>query len=810
VTYRLRGFIYSKPGPQATVPGTTVDLDWSEDALDAQFPLHSPKSKDDTYLWSASKLLPGKTRAHENVDELYAVVLDKDCGDVGELVHVTNHLIKRGQACWLHSAWSHRDEKKEHESGQRGPFDSFRVVLPCSRPVLRDEYHSLVAGVMFDSVVPPDPAKYKAEVVGRLVTLPSGKTRPARPRGWDPAMFKAAQPWYVPACPERLAKHAEFGVYQGDLLDVDRLVAIGRTVSDEKVRVNHGDGAPTGSTEAKFWAISEALDKAGFGFHSPVPDSENRTTCPSCQDPSPSLCIRAAADRIRVNCHACGDTPSIMSALDLPMGALFSDEATAVWKAEQEVKRTFAGGHYELTDSGNAQRMVDMYGENLRYVAEWKKWLVWDGKRWDMSSDGAPAMRLAYQSVQAIRDAARALIEQGNDDLAKKVRAYAEAAESSYSLRSCVTLAATLPEVRINFESLDNDEWLFNVQNGTIDLRTGVLRPHRQADLITKISPIDYDPCAVAPTWERFVGEIMCSSQPMVDYLQRWTGYMLTGSVREQAVMFNRGDGGNGKGTFFARLQFIWGKYAVMCESDLLLKSQNSKHSTGLTDLFRARLAVASETEEGRSWDEPLLKRLTGGDLITARRMREDNWTFTPTHKIAVQANSEPLVRSTDDGVWRRMHVVPFDASFRGKPDRMLETRLVGESEGILAWAVRGCLAWQRLGLAAPEAVTKATNAYRASQDTFAQFVADCCYVHPEVRITRGELREAYMAWCTAQGDYALPSKQFASRMRSIGLHEAKVKRDHAGTYERGWLGIRIAKTEAEQKGFHVVKGEIK
>jgi putative DNA primase/helicase len=462
---------------------------------------------------------------------------------------------------------------------------------------------------------------------------------------------------------------------------------------------------------------------------------------------------------------------------------------------------------YPLTHSGNAERLVDTHGTQIRFVPEWKTWLCWNGRVWVKSTDAAEVSQLMLSTARGIIAEADDAESRGHDDYAKYMRKWAEDSESAYVRDASVRLASTDPRVRIVFETLDADPWLFNCKNGTIDLLTGGLLPHDQANLITKMSKVAFDPDATCPTWLTFIHQAMGGDQGMIDYLHRWCGYMLTGSVQEHALMFNRGEGGNGKGVFFNTLLRVWDSYGVVCATDMLLKSAGSKHSTDITNLFRARMAVASETEQGRSWDEPLLKRLTGGDSITARRMREDNWTFTPTHKIAVQANSEPIVRSFDDGVWRRMHAIPFAESFVGREDRGLETKLSEELAGVLAWAVRGCLAWQREGLRPPAKVVAATKAYRDEQDTFAQFMNDRCVLDVGAKITRSELREAYELWCKQQGDFALGSKLFAQRINKLGLAETTAKRLGNAYTERGWLGIKLVTSDADR--LTIVKKEV-
>lgn len=463
---------------------------------------------------------------------------------------------------------------------------------------------------------------------------------------------------------------------------------------------------------------------------------------------------------------------------------------------------TFKQSSYALTDAGNAERLIDTYGSLIRFVPAWNKWMIWDGKRWALSMDGGEVMQLALKSAREIMSSMPYIEDpEGAEDIVKAYQKWAMKSESVVGLAAAVRACSTDPRVRVDFEQLDTEEFLFNVQNGVLDLETGKLLPHSSSRRISKISPVAYNPEATCPAWESFLLDAMGGDVEMVEYLQRWVGYMLTGTVLEHAMMFNRGTGGNGKGTFFDQITAVWGDYAVVCESDLLFKTHGNKHSTGLTDLFRARLAITSEVEENRSWDEQLVKRLTGGDALKARRMHENNWTFSATHKLVVLGNSDPVVRGTDDGMWRRIHCIPFDVSFVGREDRNLKARLTAEREGILAWAVRGCLAWRQRGLVKPQRVVDATLTYRLEQDSLGQFLAERCVVDKTAKVTRSEFREAYEIWCKDNGErYPLGSKAIANKMKHIGVKNDMCKRTDRTYAERAWKGVRLVKTEADQR----------
>jgi putative DNA primase/helicase len=326
---------------------------------------------------------------------------------------------------------------------------------------------------------------------------------------------------------------------------------------------------------------------------------------------------------------------------------------------------------------------------------------------------------------------------------------------------------------------------LLNVRNGTLDLRTGRLCGHRRENLITKLAPVLYDPAARCPLWERFLHRVMGGNVGLTSYLQRVVGYGLTGDVSEQALWFLFGTGANGKSTFLATILAMLGDYAMQSVSELLMAKANESHPTERADLFGKRLVATIETEEGKRMAESLMKQMTGGDRIRARKMRQDFFEFLPSHKILLAANHKPNVHGTDHAVWRRIKLVPFTVTIREEEkDKTLSDKLKAELPGILAWAVRGCLAWQREGLRDPEEVRKATAEYRAEQDTVADFLASCCNILPEGRIKAALLYDAYVEW---SGDRLTTSKAFAERLRAMGYD---TKRGHGGAYF--WHGIGL------------------
>lgn len=327
-------------------------------------------------------------------------------------------------------------------------------------------------------------------------------------------------------------------------------------------------------------------------------------------------------------------------------------------------------------------------------------------------------------------------------------------------------------------DELDRDPWLLNVKNGTLDLRTGELREHRREDLITKLAPVEYDPDADSPTWEAFL-ETVVPNEDTRRFLQRAVGYSLTGVVGEKVLPCLLGRGDTGKTTFIEAVMDLLGDdYAAPAAPDLLLSKRGSSHPTELADLLGKHFVPTVEVEEGRRLAESLVKQLTGGDRIKARYMREDFFEFRPTHKVWLAANHAPIIRGGDDAIWNRVKKVSFDVVIpKERQDRRLREKLRAEASGILAWAVRGCLEWQRDGLGEPGEVAAATAEYREDMDTFAEFLAEKCVLEAEEWISAARLRRAYADWCRDTGERPLSWEVVTGRLRERGCSPSRARR---------------------------------
>ena len=378
------------------------------------------------------------------------------------------------------------------------------------------------------------------------------------------------------------------------------------------------------------------------------------------------------------------------------------------------------------TEIANARRFVAVYGDDVRFCHPWGKWLTWDGSRWRIDDDGA-VMRFGT----AIADQ---VWHQVAEYHTKDTVEFATKTSRASGIAAMLKVAGSMRSVAV--AELDANPMLLNVLNGTINLRAGELREHRREDNITKLAPTNYNPDASSYDWDKFL-EGVFTAQSLIDFVQRLSGYGITGDVSEQILSVFHGGGSNGKTTLLNAIQDVLGTdYSSAAPPSLLMEKKGESHPTELAGLFGQRLVVAVETGQGARLAEATVKQLTGGDVISARRMREDFWTFSPSHKLILCTNHKPRVRGTDHAIWRRLVLVPFDQKFwnpaageTGPPelmqDKELPAKLKAEREGILAWMVQGCLAWQHGGLQIPEAVRTATSEYRSENDTLGRFVTN-------------------------------------------------------------------------------------
>ncbi|MEW6658018.1 MAG: phage/plasmid primase, P4 family [Thermodesulfobacteriota bacterium] len=443
-----------------------------------------------------------------------------------------------------------------------------------------------------------------------------------------------------------------------------------------------------------------------------------------------------------------------------------------------------------LTDWGNAERLVALHGQDLRYCYPWSRWLVWDGRRWATDEVGAVEQR-AKDVVRSIyQEAAVAGDKKQREALAH----HALASESEVKRKALVASARNEPGIPVLPEHLDQAPWLFNVLNGTLDLQSGDLIPHRRADLITKLAPVEYDPQAQCPAWWAFLEKIMNGDGAMMEFLQKAAGYALTGDTREQCLFFLYGLGANGKTTFLETLQALWGDYAKRTSTETFLVKKGNSIPNDVAALRGARLVAAVEVESGRRLAEVLLKEMTGGDTMTARFLRAEFFEFKPEFKIFLAANHKPVIRGTDNGIWRRIHLIPFTVQIpKDQQDKELPAKLRAELPGILNWAVEGCLQWQHEGLTPPPEVRMATNTYREEMDPLCGFIGECCVLTPGAEAMAKDLYKAYTAWAEESGEkQPMSQKEFGGRLKERGLTNSQETRgQNKGKSKWSGIGLR-------------------
>lgn len=437
------------------------------------------------------------------------------------------------------------------------------------------------------------------------------------------------------------------------------------------------------------------------------------------------------------------------------------------------------------TDAGNAKRLMALHGSKIRRVDKWNKFLVWTGTHWEI--DGTCQVeRWAKDVPQAIIEEMKYLTDK---EERKDHAAFSFKTESHARVVAMISSFRSEPGVTIKETKFNKDPMLFNVRNGTLDLRTGVLRPHDKDDLITQIAATEYDPSAACPTWDWFIEGILPSDE-LRAFFKRLVGYSLTGRVKEHILPILYGIGANGKSTVLNVLLAMMGDYGIQAVSDLLVAKGDS-HSTEKADLFGKRLVVCVETEEGRRLNEALVKQLTGGEYVRARRMREDNWEFAPSHTILMATNHKPGVLGTDKGIWRRLILMPFDVSIAlADQDVDLPEKLEKELPGILSWAVEGCMEWQRDGLGRPEEVAEATEGYRSEMDVLATFLEERCVLVSGAVTGATRLYKEYQSWADESGEKAWTQKRFGGKLV-----------DRLKEHYPGWPEYRRTSSSGPNKG---------
>ncbi|MBI2839227.1 MAG: hypothetical protein HYX75_12995 [Acidobacteria bacterium] len=421
------------------------------------------------------------------------------------------------------------------------------------------------------------------------------------------------------------------------------------------------------------------------------------------------------------------------------------------------------------TDEGAALRLVEHHGGDIRYCHPWGAWMVWDGKRWRPDDTGEVGRRAAETAKVILREAVEV-----QDEEPRKARVkWALGLESAQRQQAMIQLARKC--VPVTPDQFDRDPWLFNALNGTLNLRTGELRAQKREDLITRIARVEFDPKATAPTWDVFLDRIFGGNKKLIRFVRCCIGYSLTGDTAEQRFFLCYGTGANGKSTLLNTIRSLLADYARHAAPDLLLAKSGERHPTELADLRGARFVTIVELPEERRLNVSLLKSLTGGEPVKARRMREDFSEFPMQAKLWIAANHRPEMSESTHALWRRVLPIPFTVTIPPKEqDRGLEEKLKKELPGILTWAVAGCQEWSRIGLKPPRAVKEAVESYRDEQDVLGEFIETACERGPKRKESSSRLFSAYWVWADENHLRPLSKIRFAGRLDQAGFKSVK------------------------------------
>jgi putative DNA primase/helicase len=437
---------------------------------------------------------------------------------------------------------------------------------------------------------------------------------------------------------------------------------------------------------------------------------------------------------------------------------------------------------FALSEMGNAERIIHKHGQNLYHVKS-AGWKVWDNKRW--VDDNMSKMEI--WTSQTLRELFK------GEEVHRK---WAKSCERRSVRMSSIKDAEPLK--RIDRTEFDYDLNLFNCKNGVIDLRDGKVLPHSRDFLMTQISPVEYDPFATSPVWDSFLESIFKDEQGDVDhelikYIQKAVGYGLTGEVSEQVMFFFVGGGRNGKSTFINIIQHILGDYARQTNSNTFIKKHNeSAVNNDIARLFGSRFVSAVESEEGQQLLESLVKQLTGGEKITARFLNQEFFEFTPQFKIYFTTNHKPIIKGADEGIWRRIKIIPFNVTIpKEDVDKRLSEKLLNELPGIFNWMIRGALMWRKEGLGVAKAVDASTVEYKKEMDLVDPFLETDCFMSLDAKIEAKELYFKYERYCQEYGDFALKNRTFYRILESKGYKKKRGANNKVYIYGIGLEGDR-------------------
>ena len=460
---------------------------------------------------------------------------------------------------------------------------------------------------------------------------------------------------------------------------------------------------------------------------------------------------------------------------------MFSCKAGTNESAREAADPRAESRFYRLTELGNAERFADEHGADVRYVPSLKKWIAYDGRRWKIGAD-EQIRQLAHKTAKNLY--VLAAKEQDND-VAGRIAKWAAQSCKSSSITAMLKEASAI--LAIDIAKLDADPMLFNCANCTINFHTGGVQQHYKADFITKITEVPFHPDAEAPLFEQVVNTAFKGNVNLIQFVQKYLGYAMTGSIREQCIAILHGTGANGKSTILNAAAEALGEYAQTTRPETLMAKRDSGIPSDVAKLKGARLVLASESEDGHRLAESAIKQMTGGEKIQARALYQDWFEFAPQFKIVLCTNHKPIIRGDDYAIWRRIRLVPFEHVIpENERDLDLADKLRAELPGILKWCVVGAAQWLAEGLGQPEEIVAATEDYKTEQNVLSLFFEHCCTMRTDATCESSQLFLAFDRWRTREGQRRITQRKFGMMLTDAGFE----KRKTGGRYSYFGIGL--------------------
>lgn len=453
----------------------------------------------------------------------------------------------------------------------------------------------------------------------------------------------------------------------------------------------------------------------------------------------------------------------------------------------KEVKKKF----YSYDDTGNAARFTDTFGKVVRYSYVRKNWYFYNDKTWELDQEGK-VKSLVDEILTKMKREPVFVPDDGDEDAAKKaLQKHIKYSRGSNGKTNMLKESQHL--LPIQPEQFDKDKHLLNVQNGYIDLKTGDLHNHDKEKYFSKIASIEYTDKIDYPLWDDFLMKIFDGNRELINYMQRAVGYSLSGSTEEQVMFILYGNGRNGKSVFLDIITEMLGNYTTNIQPQtLMVKPMSGSANSDIARLQGARLVTTTEPNDGMRFDEGLVKQVTGGDKVTARFLYGDEFDYHPEFKLWMATNHKPIIRGTDDGIWRRMVIIPFTVQIPDhQVDKNLKYKLRREMTAILNWAVEGYQEWRRTGLNEPTIIKRQRQEYRTEMDVVELFIEECCVRKDGERGKASDLYNVYASWAKDNNQYLMSNTKFGKelsqkfqKITSNGVHYIGIKLKHPSNDE--------------------------